>query len=312
MKQIKKHLSIALVSVVILSFFPLNVYAHAGKTDAAGGHYELSTGEYHYHHGYEPHQHYDMNGDGVIDCPYDFDDKTSRNVGGTSSSSNSNSSYITQRTAYQSSTTSVPKADTKDTEREQNHSSNFLGMVIFGLFIYIGYLFHKIVRITNDYDKTLEEYTVKLSESNSAADTWKKKYESQFAASQSLDETLSNLESARKEESKIRLHIKEQYQELEKLQKRRCILERAPMDVMIAENGMPVYWKYDPAKPYGDYTVYSNERSNIYHIDKYCAGYSANKTHIFKVIDTKRPCQKCARGYFHFTTVPEWFTQTEE
>lgn len=50
--------------------------AHPGHTDSNGGHTDRSTGEYHYHHGYEEHQHYDMNGDGINDCPYDFKDKT--------------------------------------------------------------------------------------------------------------------------------------------------------------------------------------------------------------------------------------------
>ncbi len=39
--------------------------AHSGGTDANGGHWDHSTGEYHYHHGYPAHQH----PDGV--CPYD-------------------------------------------------------------------------------------------------------------------------------------------------------------------------------------------------------------------------------------------------
>lgn len=55
--------------------------AHKGRTDANGGHYDHSTGEYHYHHGYPAHQH--VNGI----CPYDFDDKTNHDSGGTSSSS---------------------------------------------------------------------------------------------------------------------------------------------------------------------------------------------------------------------------------
>lgn len=42
------------------------VFAHRGRTDADGGHYERSTGEYHYHHGYSAHQH----PNGV--CPYDI------------------------------------------------------------------------------------------------------------------------------------------------------------------------------------------------------------------------------------------------
>lgn len=49
--------------------------AHPGRTDANGGHYNHSTGEYHYHHGYPAHQHID----GV--CPYDYDDRTGWNSG---------------------------------------------------------------------------------------------------------------------------------------------------------------------------------------------------------------------------------------
>lgn len=80
----------------LLAFLPLlspTVLAHSGKTDANGGHYDRSTGEYHYHHGYPAHQHYDMDGDGVADCPYDFDDKTDH-----SSRSDSGSSHAVQST----------------------------------------------------------------------------------------------------------------------------------------------------------------------------------------------------------------------
>lgn len=46
----------------MLFLFPAS--AHSGDTDSSGGHYNHSTGEYHYHHGYPAHQHID----GV--CPY--------------------------------------------------------------------------------------------------------------------------------------------------------------------------------------------------------------------------------------------------
>lgn len=61
--------------------------AHPGRTDANGGHYNHSTGEYHYHHGYPAHQHID----GV--CPYDYDDRTGWNSGTSSGSSAGSSSY---------------------------------------------------------------------------------------------------------------------------------------------------------------------------------------------------------------------------
>lgn len=55
---------------------PITVMAHPGRTDGRGGHTDHSTGEYHYHHGYSAHQHYDIDGDGKADCPYDFKDAT--------------------------------------------------------------------------------------------------------------------------------------------------------------------------------------------------------------------------------------------
>ena len=52
------------------------VYAHPGGTDSDGGHTNHDTGEYHWHHGYQAHQHKDLDGDGDLDCPYLFDNKT--------------------------------------------------------------------------------------------------------------------------------------------------------------------------------------------------------------------------------------------
>lgn len=86
----KRLLAFLLAFLLLLS---PTVLAHRGKTDANGGHYDRSTGEYHYHHGYPAHQHYDMDGDGIIDCPYDFDDKTDH-----SSRSDSGSSHAVQST----------------------------------------------------------------------------------------------------------------------------------------------------------------------------------------------------------------------
>lgn len=59
-------------------------FAHSGGTDGQGGH--NSSSGYHFHHGYPAHDHYDMDGDGDIDCPYEFKDNTKPS----SNSSNSN------------------------------------------------------------------------------------------------------------------------------------------------------------------------------------------------------------------------------
>lgn len=64
-----KRLITLMLMCVFLVCVPIS--AHPGRTDGAGGHYDRSSGEYHYHHGYSAHQH--PNGE----CPYDYEDKTS-------------------------------------------------------------------------------------------------------------------------------------------------------------------------------------------------------------------------------------------
>lgn len=85
-----------LIAVLLLVYFILSsscVFAHSGGTDHKGGHYDKGSGEYHYHHGYSAHQHNDMDSDGVLDCPYNFVDKTDHNNSKSSSHSKSNYSY---------------------------------------------------------------------------------------------------------------------------------------------------------------------------------------------------------------------------
>ena len=65
-----------LLLLVFLLILAIPVSAHSGRTDSNGGHTDQSTGEYHYHHGYPAHDHYDMDGDGFVDCPYEFNDKS--------------------------------------------------------------------------------------------------------------------------------------------------------------------------------------------------------------------------------------------
>lgn len=78
----------------LLLFGIISASAHPGKTDARGGHYNQSTGEYHFHHGYPAHQHTN----GV--CPYDYDDKTGVNSGSPSSGASSTVSTASQTKSY--------------------------------------------------------------------------------------------------------------------------------------------------------------------------------------------------------------------
>ncbi len=63
---------ILFLSLLVFLSSSITVSAHPGRTDGKGGHYDRSTGEYHYHHGYSAHQHEDGT------CPYiDYETETS-------------------------------------------------------------------------------------------------------------------------------------------------------------------------------------------------------------------------------------------
>lgn len=90
--------------------------------------------------------------------------------------------------------------------------------------------------------------------------------------------------------------------ELDKYIKR----EKIPRDVFYAADGMPVRLKYLLPR-YGDFTVYLNRETKVYHADKHCAPIFAYEQHLFKVLGMHgaRPCMKCAR---HLPTeLPDWW-----
>ena len=94
MKKASKRritIAIALIITAALASTMLFVFAHPGGTDYRGGHKNHATGEYHYHHGYSAHQHYDMDGDGYNDCPYTFTPSTSHSAASSSASYSSSS-----------------------------------------------------------------------------------------------------------------------------------------------------------------------------------------------------------------------------
>lgn len=74
--MIKKLASMLLLIVMLICMFIVPCFAHSGGTDANGGHYDSTTGKYHYHCGGNPaHQHTN----GV--CPYDGDSNNSEDKG---------------------------------------------------------------------------------------------------------------------------------------------------------------------------------------------------------------------------------------
>ena len=61
--KMKKYLFLTIV-ILFIFVFSFQTFAHSGRTDSYGGHYDHSNGSYHYHHGHPAHEH--PNGE----CPY--------------------------------------------------------------------------------------------------------------------------------------------------------------------------------------------------------------------------------------------------
>lgn len=83
----KKYILALVTVLLLLTLVPIWAFAHSGGTDSNGGHYDHSTGEYHYHHGYPAHQHTGGR------CPYDYEDRTDSGSSSNSSSSGYKSSH---------------------------------------------------------------------------------------------------------------------------------------------------------------------------------------------------------------------------
>ena len=328
-----------------LYFLITPVFAHPGRTDSAGGHYDRSTGEYHWHHGMSAHQHYDMDGDGILDCPYNFKDTTNH-----SSGSSSSYSYTTAPATFATvPTTSSPRATTapQETTTEKKEGKNgMIGWIVSLALVIALYGCSKSHQQESDIDqdrmrkkdqeiqslkKSLEakdkaladldeEMKHKLAAAITEANSYKEKY---IVTQAKLDSiySVSENESDKTDGERISslsaqiCDLKEELQDKEnkitdlssKLDKY-IRLEQIPKDVYIRKDGLPVLLKSDTWK-YGDYTAYLSKRSMVYHMDYLCAPAGAPAVHLFKVPNSYRACMKCALGTSRIP--PDWYVQLQ-
>lgn len=331
----------AFILLLVLAALPVSVLAHPGRTDGFGGHTDRSTGEYHYHHGYSAHQHYDIDGDGEPDCPYDFKDKTDHSTGSGNSKTNYTTTPTTEATepSIRSTMPTTPKT-TAQKEEKPVPTWVYWG---FGIFFVVILFMWKIIRSQKEDIKTtndshekeihhLKENYNRIRQDKRAAEEelgrLKVKYEKNLREKNATDAELAkareHLERTKATESETRAKIYTAQRDLRNLQESvlieeesikkakaaRLFFENAPMGISLSEDGKPVYWKSNPQKRYGDYTVYVKKDSAVYHTDRLCASYLSNQAHIFDYISKRRPCQKCARNAFDFTEAPEWYTAT--
>ena len=81
-----------------------------------------------------------------------------------------------------------------------------------------------------------------------------------------------------------------------------------PVDVYFIDGNIPVKGIVTSSSPFGDFTVFTLSRSDIYHSNKYCSGtFSMEAVHLFDVIGKKRPCRRCGKN--HGSTPPKWYIE---
>ena len=130
MKKLK-IIVLILFCTLFISFSLTTIYAHSGRTDSSGGHYNRSTGEYHYHHGYSAHQH----PNGI--CPYS---NTNNNdtTNSTPSSKNSENNTTKDETSNKSSSKNyneiIEKIHEEEKTNTKNNDNEFLGWLCFAIF----------------------------------------------------------------------------------------------------------------------------------------------------------------------------------
>ena len=134
---------VVIASIAVLSSFTV---LHSGRTDSYGGHHDNSTGEYHYHHGYSAHYHYDINGDGIADCPYVIKDNTSNKSD--ESKHESYSDWIkAERGISESETNSTKESSVKTKKKMSEETFENVVIIVFVLII----LFEFVIELIKKY-----------------------------------------------------------------------------------------------------------------------------------------------------------------
>lgn len=307
-----------LVCIGIFLCCIIPVYAHPGNTDADGGHWDYDAGEYHYHHGYPAHDHYDANGDGFVDCPYDFDDQTGVNSG----SPSSGGTYTRNYASYDD---EPPETITVYKDREVIKEVPVTPTWIkWALGVSIVWLLYLIMsnRAANDWNANLERsiehlnQKAKEQESSHKAEL-QKMYEVykdkcfQFGKThkEELDALQAEIGSLKKELHSVisYLPIGEVYFPSNGVPKQIMYQLEIPLDIYFINGTTPVCGIIADHKPFGDLTVYVSQRGRCYHSDYYCGSGMLYAKHAYETIDKLPPCKNC--GIPFREGIPHWYTQ---
>ena len=280
--------------------------AHSGRTDSAGGHYDRSTGEYHYHHGYPAHQH----PNGV--CPYESNENDS----------DYQDSYVSEtvpwrpyaaETVLQEDTPdetipseSIPEAPLLDDEPDPFYLGNYLFLIPLA-FISGLLLFYCSIRKTDRIRTTtidqlradLKAETVKnkeLEEQVNCANNLVHKYESD------IQDLRRQFEAATQE---VKKNSSNYTVNLDTLTEKEILsICGVPSGVTFDDELLP----HCPNNPFVEshFSVYITSTGKCYHRIRGCCGAN-HKVHLFVAAGNFEPCSKCIPPAAWKYEIPDWY-----
>jgi hypothetical protein len=305
MKKFVLFLSSLILSVSVLAS---NVYAHSGGTDENGGHTDHSTGDYHYHHGYPAHDHYDMDGDGDLDCPYEFDDRTGYTSGATSGH---NSSYGTQSASGNQSSSTMYSAG-YDAGYADGKESGYDA----------GYEDGKDAGYERGYKKGYingeADMEIAMDDQIDAAND--SLWLSAIIGTPVLVILISFIFGRIRDKrenllySEIRTLKKQLYDERNirvldaDVSSIRESAKNIPENVRLISVFLPVKGNATKQKPYGEYTAFASQYGSSYHCKYNCCN-ATTPMHIFQILGNLKPCARCVPKEMQQNSLPEWYRE---
>ena len=288
-------LTVLTVGLVLL--LPVTAVAHGGGTDSQGGHYDGSGG-YHFHHGYPAHAHWDMDGDGIVDCIYKFEDKTNHDSSGSSGGGSGSPTRLSYSDGYKDGYEKGYDDGVRD-EKNAGHDASYQS----------GYTAGK-----KEAEITLEkEYQEKLDEKEGTVILSMLLLGGPVLIG--LHFVLTTLRVAKiqaKHDKELKRVKEECLQDCNLAILRRVLPSEKeyvplPKGVRLNVNCIPVKGSVDKNRPYGGFTVYFSANGTRYHERFGCSG-ADRPAHLFQCIGKMAPCKTCARIY-RDAKLPDWYLQ---
>lgn len=279
--------------VLIIFSLSVSAYAHPGRLDSNGGHYDRSTGEYHYHDGASSGSGSGSNSDSE-DYTYSVFLGPTDNYSSGSSSGSSSSSSGTGNSSYSSDSTTTEATTVADTEEAQEES--IIISLIENLFVLIYFLPPTLILffvIKKLYVKYKGKRLAKKLK-NQIKDIENRKLQLDKRSAYKLKKNISGLRG--REDKLDRLYEKilstnpKEYYEYFLSKNTLASLSGFPNGIYDF-SGLLVDTESD--EPYGRFTVYSAPESNKIHIVKGCNGALTTHHILYSDLSEFSFCSKC-------------------